>query len=298
MGGMPFNTMDEFLVWLLDAPLRILIIIFGAIILRWLVHRSIGQIEKSAVTRAERRPGRLDRLMKVDPNDLERRRQRALTLGSLLRSLSTFGIGLVAVLMVMSEFGLPLGPLLASAGVGGVALGFGAQSLVKDFLSGVFMIIEDQYGVGDVIDTGEATGTVEEVGLRITRLRDATGVVWFIRNGEILRIGNKSEGWAAALIDIPVSYEEEPAEVIDILEKVVDAVYGDEAWHDKFVERPDVVGVESVSGGVMTVRIVAKCYPGEQWAIPRVMRQRAKAQLDAAGVKGPQINPFGAQTTQ
>ncbi len=227
--------------------------------------------------------------------DVERRRQRALTLGSLLRSISAFAVAVIAILTIMAELGLPLGPLLASAGVGGVALGFGAQSLVKDFLSGIFMVIEDQYGVGDVIDTGEAIGTVEEVTLRITRLRDAAGVVWFIRNGEIVRIGNKSQGWAAAYIDVPVSYDESPEEVIPLLEDVVTTMYAEEDWADKLIERPTVAGVESVSGGVMTIRIIAKCTPGDQFEIARVVRKRAKAELDEAGIRGPQITPFGTQ---
>ena len=139
----------------------------------------------------------------------ERHRQRTLTMGSLLRSIVTFVVvTLITVLTVMAIVGIPLGPLLASAGVGGVALGFGAQSLVKDFLSGIFMILEDQYGVGDVIDTGEAIGTVEEVTLRVTRLRDASGVIWYVRNGEIIRVGNKSQGWSTAIVDMPVSYAE------------------------------------------------------------------------------------------
>ncbi len=130
-------------------------------------------------------------------------------MGAILKSTSTFAISAMAILTVMGLLGLPLGPLLASAGVGGVALGFGAQSLVKDFLSGIFMIVEDQYGVGDVIDTGEAIGTVEDVTLRVTRLRDGNGVVWYIRNGEIVRIGNRSQGWSTAVVDTAVAYDED-----------------------------------------------------------------------------------------
>ena len=124
----------------------------------------------------------------------ERRRQRTETLGTVLRSLVTATVFSVAFVMILDELAIPIAPLLASAGVAGVALGFGAQSLVKDFISGVFMLVEDQYGVGDVIDTGEAIGTVEDVTLRVTRLRDGNGVVWYVRNGEIVRVGNRSQG--------------------------------------------------------------------------------------------------------
>lgn len=296
MRGMPFQTWKEFGAWILTPSLHIVLIILGALLLWWLVNRAISGMERAAMNRVEE--GQQDRfidkvLIPASGAELERRRQRALTLGSLLRSVAAFIIATVAILTIMAEVGLPLAPVLASAGVGGVALGFGAQSLVKDFLSGVFMIIEDQYGVGDVIDTGEAIGTVEEVTLRITRLRDATGIVWFVRNGEIIRIGNKSQGWAAAYIDVPVSYDEQPERVIPILEGVIGEVFSEARWAAKLIEKPEVAGVESVSGGVMTIRIIAKCRPGEQFDMARVVRQRVKAALDDAGIKGPQIAPFG-----
>src|SRR5699024_4337526 len=154
--------------WLLGAPVRIVLVLLGALVLRWLVHRAIRGVVDAAVSRAdEHERSSVDRLLHTGTRVAdERRRQRALTMGSLLRSVATFVIVTITVLTVLAELGMPLAPLLTSAGIGGLALGFGAQSLVKDFLSGVFMIIEDQYGVGDVVDTGEATGTVEEVTLR------------------------------------------------------------------------------------------------------------------------------------
>lgn len=291
----PFSSWDSTVEWLMGPPLRIVLILLGAVVLRWIVHRAIRTVVDNAVERADKHErSSIERVLHAATgSNQERRRQRALTLGSILRSLATFSIAAIALLTVMAELGLPLAPLLTSAGIGGIALGFGAQALVKDFLSGIFMIIEDQYGVGDVIDTGEATGTVEEVTLRVTRLRDASGVVWFIRNGEIVRIGNKSQGWALASIDIPVAYDEDPQRVSDLLEQVVEEVARDEAWADKLIETPTVAGVESVSGGTMTMRIFAKCRPGEQYGIPREIRERAKRTFDAAGVRGPAITPYG-----
>ena len=198
------------------------------------------------------------------------------TLGSLLRSIITFVVFGIAALTVMALVGIPLGPLLASAGVGGVALGFGAQSLVKDFLSGIFMILEDQYGVGDVIDTGEAVGTVEEVSLRVTRLRDINGVTWYIRNGEIVRIGNKSQGSSNAVVDIPVAYDED-------LDKVMATIRDGRRGHGPghrvarpAHRRPDVLGVETMTGAMMTIRVLAACAPGQNWAVQRELRQRVK----------------------
>jgi len=193
----------------------------------------------------------------------------------------------------MALLGIPLGPLLASAGVAGVALGIGAQSLVKDFLSGIFLIMEDQYGVGDVIDTGEAIGTVEEVTLRITRLRDANGVTWYVRNGEIIRVGNRSQGFATAIVDMPVSYSESVERVVAVLREAATAMGADPVWADKFVEEPEVLGVESIVGMTMTIRTVAQCVPGENFAVQREMRERLKAALDAADVKAAPLGPFG-----
>ena len=304
MGGMPFPTApfdswESTLAWVAGAPVRIVLILLGAVLVRWLVHRSIRTLVDRAVERADAHERTsFERMIdRAAGGNQERRRQRALTMGSLLRSVATFLIGMIALLTVMAELGVPLAPLLTSAGIGGIALGFGAQSLVRDFLSGIFMIIEDQYGVGDVVDTGEAVGTVEEVSLRVTRLRDATGVVWFIRNGEIVRIGNRSQGWAMATIDVPVAYDEEPRHVLPILKRVVAEVAEDPEWSDKLLETPTVAGVESVSGGTMTLRVFAKTRPGEQFAIPRVIRERAKEAFDQAGVRGPTVPPFqGPQT--
>ncbi|WP_348647740.1 mechanosensitive ion channel family protein [Ornithinimicrobium sp. F0845] len=286
---MPFSTWSEFGTWLLGAPLLIVLTILLALIIRWLAHRAIRTVVDNAVRRAETNEASgAERLLGFDT----RRRQRALTLGSLLRSIATFIIATIAVLTIMALVGLPLAPLLASAGVGGIALGFGAQSLVKDFLSGVFMIIEDQYGVGDVIDAGEATGTVEEVTLRVTRLRDSDGVVWFIRNGEIIRVGNKSQGWALATIDLQVAASEDPARVINLVKGVL-AEFAEEAeWSPKLVEPPTVAGVESITGGTMTIRVFAKSLPGEQFALAREIREREKAMFDAEDVSLPPL-PYG-----
>jgi small conductance mechanosensitive channel len=268
------------------------------VLLRWVLLRFIGRTVTATLARADARrsqePGRASRVIAQATGAAhERHRQRTLTMGSLLRSIVTFVVALITVLTVMQIVHIPLGPLLASAGVGGVALGFGAQSLVKDFLSGIFMIFEDQYGVGDVIDTGEATGTVEEVSLRVTRLRDGTGVVWYIRNGEIVRIGNKSQGWATALVDIPVAYSENLERVLPLIRSVVHKLDESPDWQDKLLEEPNVVGVESMTGTSVTIRVVAKTAPQEQYGVSREIRERVKAAFDEQGIKAPAFTPFG-----
>ncbi|GAB3585627.1 mechanosensitive ion channel family protein [Calidifontibacter terrae] len=280
-------------------PLMIAGIVIVAVLVRWIVHRAIGKVTRMMEDRSRDHvtaTGRATRVIRQATGlDSERRRQRAATVGSLLRSISTVVIFGIGALTIMAQLGVPLAPLLASAGVGGVALGFGAQSLVKDFLSGIFMIMEDQYGVGDVIDTGEAIGTVEEVTLRVTRLRDASGVVWYVRNGEIVRIGNRSQGWSVATIDIPIGYNQPVEKALVVLREVCRTIDDQEPWKSALLEEPTVAGVESVTGGTITLRILAKTVPGEQYALSREVRERCKVALDAAGVHGPQM-PFGRMT--
>jgi small conductance mechanosensitive channel len=278
--------------------LRIAGIIVGALVLRWLVHRAIARVVTRATTTSLR--DRFVERRRVDGDDSatellrERRRQRAETIGSILRSCATAVIFGVAFVMVLSEVHIDIGPIIASAGVVGVALGFGAQSLVKDFLSGVFMILEDQYGVGDVVDTGSATGTVEEVGLRVTRLRDGQGVVWYVRNGEILRIGNQSQGWSTAIVDVSVAYDENLPAVQELIRSVAADLADDEEWADQILEDPVVAGVESVTGTAMTIRVIVRCRPSEHLGVQRELRSRVKLAFDREGVRvPPPVPPYG-----
>ena len=299
-GTLPAPTTDTVGRWewhvLIGPSLTIIGTLAGAMLLRWVLHRAIDRVVGTALTRAAKHesqtPRRASRILaQATGLDEERKTQRAATMGAILKSTSTFVIFTLALLTVMATVGLPLGPLLASAGVGGVALGFGAQSLVKDFLSGIFMILEDQYGVGDVIDTGEAVGTVEDVTLRVTRLRDASGIVWYVRNGEIVRIGNRSQGWSTALVDIPVGYSENLDVVLPLIRDVMHELDESEDWTTRLLEEPMVAGVESMLGGVVTVRIIAKCAPNESFPVSREIRERVKAAFDQAGIRAPQVMP-------
>ena len=281
--------------WLVTSGLRILLIVVLAVILRWVLVRAVNRmVHRTVAANVSDRivENRATRVLASATGALsERRQQRTETLGSVLRSLVTFIVFGVALLMVLGEFHIDLAPLLASAGVAGVALGFGAQSLVKDFLSGVFMLLEDQYGVGDLIDTGEAVGTVEEVTLRITKLRDASGVAWYVRNGEITRIANKSQGWSTAIVDLPVAYTENVERVTDIIRGVVDEMYTDPQWSEVMLETPTVAGVEQITGTTITIRVIAKTGPNQQWGLQRAIRERVKEAFDAAGVRAPVTFP-------
>jgi small conductance mechanosensitive channel len=283
------DTLD----WLLGAPLQIAGIVLGSLVIRWLVHRAIDRVVSRAANAAKRaEEPQLRKSSRVLAGAAgafvsERRGQRAETVGSVLRSVATFVIFGMAFVTVLDRLGIPIGPLLASAGVAGVALGFGAQSLVRDFLSGIFMILEDQYGVGDLIDTGEAVGTVEEMSLRLTRLRDGSGVVWYVRNGEILRVGNHSQGWSTAIVDVAVAYNEDIPRVQSVIGEVAEAMADDDAWAEKIVDDPVVAGVESMTGNAVTIRVVIKCKVNEHLGVQRELRERIKAAFDRENIRVP-----------
>ena len=208
-------------------------------------------------------------------------------MGDLLKSVITGVLVAMFGTMILSQLGVNIAPIIASAGIIGIALGFGAQSLVKDFLSGVFMIFEDQYGVGDVVDVGEAVGTVEAVTLRVTRLRDIEGTVWYVPNGEILRVGNKSQNWSRAVIDVGVGYDEDLARVQRVLREVAHDLWEDEEFREVIIEEPEVTGVEALTADAITLRVMVKTAPLEQWAIGRELRQRIKARFDHEDIEIP-----------
>ena len=214
----------------------------------------------------------------------ERRRQRAETMGSLLRSIASVVILGIAAFTALGQLGLNLAPVLASAGILGVAVAFGAQNLVKDFLTGIFMLLEDQYGVGDVIDVGPAKGTVESVTLRITKLRDVNGVAWYVRNGEIQRVGNESQNWARVVLDVPVTHDQKVERVEEVLKDTADAMAAEPPWDEKILEEPSVWGVQELTNSSVVVRVTLKTAPGEQGRVARELRARVKVAFDEAGV--------------
>lgn len=218
----------------------------------------------------------------------ERRKQRVRALGSVLRSAASVTIFSIAGVVILGDLGINLAPLLASAGVVGIAVGFGAQNLVRDYLSGVFMLVEDQYGVGDVITVGDATGTVETVTLRITRLRAVNGIVWHVRNGAIETVGNESQGWARAVLDFPVPYTADLTTIRSLLGDVAEGMWNEPAWRTVMIEKPEVWGAQEVDmtpPSTVAMRVVVKTAPLRQWEVEREMRARVKTALDAAGIR-------------
>jgi small conductance mechanosensitive channel len=266
---------DRFLV----PPLHILLIVAAAYIANRLVRRSIRRLTTRIVDSGAN--GTLGAIRSHTPSALlgtgsmsVRAAARAQTLGLVLRSIASTVIWTIAAIMILGELGVALGPLIAGAGIAGVALGFGAQSLVKDFLSGIFMLIEDQYGVGDIIDLGVATGTVEDVTLRTTQIRDTSGTLWYVPNGTILRVGNMSQDWARAVLDVEVTEDTDLARALGAVKSVVDELWEDPDWSARILEEPEVLGVERIGPTGITVRTLVKTRPAEQFKVMREMRRR------------------------
>ena len=281
--------LDEHWDVLVVKPARILLIVLVALVLRGLVNRTITRLTQvSGVTApALLRPLRERASAVLEHTTLlsERRRQRAETIGSILRSIVSFTMLGLTSMLVLSELGINLAPILASAGIAGVAFGFGAQNLVKDFLSGIFMLLEDQYGVGDVIDVGEASGTVEAVGLRTTRLRDVHGTLWFVRNGEIIRVGNKSQGYAHVVLDVPMAHQADLDRAGTIMKETADALWHDDGWTEVVLDEPQYLGVEQITTDAVIVRLTVKTRPGEQWRVGRELRLRIMERFDAENLQ-------------
>jgi small-conductance mechanosensitive channel len=280
-------------------PIAIALVIAIAAAVNWAARRAISRFvgamvgEQSTSRRIKRRV-RGSKVGHVLPSSVLdtgsvslRAAARAETLGVVLRSVASFAIWLIAFTTILGELGISLGPLIAGAGLVGVALGFGAQSLVKDFLAGIFILVEDQYGVGDIVDVGDATGTVEAVTLRTTRLRDVNGTVWYVPNGAIVRVANKSQQWARALLDLAVAHGTDVVLAERVIKQTADAVWKDAAWEGQILEEPEVWGVEDLGPGGVTIRLVVKTLPARQFAILRELRGRLQAALLEAGVELP-----------
>ncbi len=283
-------SVAEFLV---ARPLRIAVVLLVA----WVVNRLARRVIRGFVDKltAEDAGETKQRLRRFTPKSLRstnsqadlRSAARAETIGTVLKSIASIIIYSIAVFTVLAEVGINLAPLIAGAGIVGVAFGFGAQSLVKDFLSGLFMLAEDQYGVGDVIDVGEAIGTVEIVNLRTTRLRDIDGTVWHVPNGEILRVGNMSQQWARALLDISVAYDTDLDRAMAVVKEVADQLWKEDVWRVDVLDEPEVWGVQALGADGITIRLVLRTQPGRQWAVSRELNRRMKARFDEEGIEIP-----------
>ncbi|WP_222850159.1 mechanosensitive ion channel family protein [Allosaccharopolyspora coralli] len=278
---------------LLSGLVNIGIILVIAFVARFVVGRLIKQLVKRIVSSHQKLSQAKTRAATVvtkavtenNADRVERQSQRANTIGSVLGSVASFVIFGVAFMMILSEFGINLGPVLASAGVLGLAIGFGAQSLVQDFLSGLFMMTEDQFGVGDVVDVGDAVGTVEAMTMRVTKIRDLDGGLWHVRNGEIMRVCNMNQDWANAVVEVPLDYSVDVGEAKRVTEEALGEFANDPTVHSQILDKPDISGVVGIGNGAVTLRIIIKTRPGAQWATGRTAREYLKRGFDRAGIQ-------------
>ncbi|HWH31797.1 MAG TPA: mechanosensitive ion channel family protein [Egibacteraceae bacterium] len=279
--------------WLALASGTIFKVVF-VLVLAWFATRLVRRALKrfaERVTREGMDSGRLVKVMSpladTAPINLQRAQMRARTITGVIRSFAVVAIWITAGITVLGAFNINLGPLIAGAGIAGVALGFGAQNLVRDFLSGIFMLLEDQYGVGDVINAGEATGIVESVSLRTTRLRSVDGTVWYVPNGEIKRVGNMSHQWSRALLDIGVAYDTDLDLATRVIQATANAMAEDPEWAPLILSEPEVWGLEQWGESQLTIRLVVQTVPLEQWNVSRELRRRLKEAFDEAGIEIP-----------
>ncbi|MCU6710996.1 mechanosensitive ion channel family protein [Paenibacillus sp. J5C_2022] len=245
--------------------IRILLIIVLARIAIWLLHKTVNRIVN-------------EQTRKKQPNET----RRMTTVGRLLNNGVSYVIYFIAGMLVLSEFGVDLGPLLAGAGVVGIAIGFGAQSLVKDILTGFFIILEDQFAVGDVIQTGQFKGTVEVIGLRTTKLQSWTGEVHIIPNGMINEVTNFSLKNTLAVVDVSIAYEADIERAIEVINATMD-----ELTHENLVKRPEVLGVQMLNASSVSIRIVGECMPNTHAIVTRAMNKAVKEALDKHGIEIP-----------
>ncbi len=253
-------------------PLEIVLILVVA----WLAARLGARVAKRTLRSLSNRT----RLESLSP----RASLRIETIGALVASLWRAVVWIIAGLTILGALGINLTPILAGATVIGAALGFGAQSLVRDFLSGFFIIAEDQYGVGDAIAVGDTKGTVEEVNLRVTRLRSVDGTVWYLPNGEIRRVGNTSIQWSRALVDIVVPYGTDVDRATEVIADEAAAVASDPAWSSLCLGPPEVWGVDSMDHESITIRVVVRTTTSQKDTVARAMRSRISARLQHEGV--------------
>lgn len=271
---MPAWITDFYADW--GPGLRILLSVLAALLIRALLQVAINRVV-SSVTKSVRK---IEGISKEEsPLAQARLLQRTRTIASVLGNLATWGLAFTVISIALTEAGVSPGAIVAGAGILGAGLGFGAQSLVKDLISGLFIVFEDQYGVGDSVDLGQAEGVVESVGLRVTQVRDLEGTLWFVRNGEIMRVGNQSQGWARAVIDVAIEYQTDITLAQEALSRAAKSIDG------KALGEPEIWGINALSGDQVVLRLVQKTKPEDKDSVARMLRQAVKDEFDKANIK-------------
>jgi len=261
--------------------IRVILIVLGALVLRWTLLASVKRVVNSLVNGLKSK--KVVRRQTDSPVSQERVVQRTRTMGTVMRNFITWSIAIFAISMVLGELGVSVGAIAAGAGILGAGLGFGAQSLIKDLISGLFIVFEDQFGVGDTVDLGETTGVVESVGLRVTQVRDFNGVLWYVRNGEVIRVGNHTQGWSRSMLDIALPYDSDVSAAQTMLLEVARKVAVENP--ELVIGEPEAWGIQIMTGDQVVIRVVQRTKAGKSDEIGRQLKLEAKIALDAAGIE-------------
>lgn len=279
------NAFGDFLVTF-KTPISIAIILIAAVLLNWLL-RLLLMRTVTQIVRGVKKAQDVDTTSEIQTSPYINARavQRTRTLGTVGRAVITWTIAAIALILILGQLNVDIGAILTSAGIVAAGLAFGAQNIVKDILNGIFMVFEDQLGVGDLITVGEITGTVEDVGIRVTQVRALDGTLWFVRNGEILTLGNASQGWGRAVIDVTVDANNDMAEVEKAAMKAAKSLLTSTEVARKVTGEPEVWGIESAFGDRATLRLALRTRPEAQWAVQRALRAALLYEFNASGIK-------------
>ncbi len=266
-------NVDAVVKWFTTSGLRVVLILVGALVVVRLAAFVTRRVEQAFDDN--------------DPSTMNEREKQAATLGKVIRNITRILVGSVAVMMALKELGIDIGPILAGIGILGLAVGFGAQSLVKDFLAGMFVLVENQYNVGDVIPAAGASGLVEKITLRATTLRDYEGNVHIIPNGTIGVLTNKTRQWSRFVLDIGVAYKESVDDVMGILKEIGDELAADAKFSSMITAPLEVLGVQDFADSAVIIRVMFTTQPVKQWTVGREFRRRVKNTFDAKGIEIP-----------
>jgi small-conductance mechanosensitive channel len=295
MDGFDWSGVSESFVTFIQTwrvPVRIVGIIIISVLVRGALQLVIRRVTARIVSGVKRKQNVEDtQALLNSPLAAVRLVQRTRTVGAVLSNAVTAVIVIVASLLIVATFGESItGAFALITAALGAGLGFGAQNIVKDVLSGLFIVAEDQLGVGDIVDLGPATGVVEDVGIRITKVRDVNGTLWFVRNGEILRVGNMSQGWSRVIIDLAVPYDADTGAVQERMLATASTLAAETKWRPRVLEKPEIWGIESISAEAVVIRLVLKTRSSSKDEVARELRARLKKTLDDMGVRLPALN--------
>lgn len=268
---------EEFLDTYASEMVATVAVLIGAVVVIWFVKRGIRRWSTN-----------VDRRYVASDQHVDRERgQRLVTLTSVALVLVRIVVWVLAILTIMGIWGIPMSPFVAAAATIGIAIGFGAQDLVKDVIAGFFILVEDQFGIGDVVSIGGVSGTVEAITLRTTVLRDLDGNEYHIPNGHIVVTTNMTQGFARVVADIGVSYSTDVDMAMSVILDEAASMADDPGWSESFLGAPEMLGVNGLNDSSVEIRLVAKVIPEERWTVKREFNRRIKNRLDAEGIEIP-----------